>query len=98
MISSILLVGCVEEPTINVDKEFVKVFAELSMLHDKEKLNAKLTDSLYQRKVNEFFKTKNISQTEFRAKSELLMNDHRIWQAYLVEISKTMDSLRTVQK
>ncbi|MBP6671723.1 MAG: hypothetical protein KA247_01175, partial [Bacteroidetes bacterium] len=52
--------GCVSEPTRTYGKEVVTTYAQLTLLYEKEKMVGKVSDSLYQIKVKDFFKAKGI--------------------------------------
>lgn len=92
------LIGCssIKKPTD--DKQFVQVYAELSLLHEKEKMIAKSSDSLYQVKVKDFLAKKGMSEEEFRSRSNDVMKDYKVWQLFLTDVSKAVDSLKSVGK
>ncbi|MFA6468100.1 MAG: hypothetical protein WCW35_04320 [Bacteroidota bacterium] len=87
--------GCVSEPSRNYSKEFVNTYAELTLLYEKEKMEKKETDSLYQVKVQEFFLQKGLKQEEFKKQTEELSRDAQIWRFFIQDVSAAIDSIKT---
>ena len=86
--------GCVSESSRTYGKEVVTTYAQLTLLYDKEKMINKLSDSLYQVKVKDFFKTKGIEEKVFRKGVEEFSRDEKVWKLFIQDVSAVMDSLK----
>ncbi|MBW7889089.1 MAG: hypothetical protein H3C35_12150 [Bacteroidetes bacterium] len=90
--------ACETHQTKKYDSSLVKTYAELSLLYEKEKMTEKISDSLYQIKVAEFFTKKGMKESDFRRQSEELMEDYKTWKLFLTDVSRALDSLKAVKK
>ncbi len=90
------LSGCDTDAPHTFDKQIVVTYAELSMMYEKEKMVNKITDSLYQGKVNEFFRQKGTTEEEFKKQIEELTKDNKEWRDFIQQVSTAMDSLKSI--
>ncbi len=93
----LIIFGCQNSSQRDVDKNFVQLFAEVSLFYEKNKIELKETDSLYQIKIRQFLSQKGTTEEQFRKQSENLMNDYKQWQKFLQDVSKTVDSLKAIR-
>jgi hypothetical protein len=89
--------GCTSEPTRSYGKEVVTTYAQLTLLYEKEKMVNKVSDSLYQAKVKDFFQKKGIEEKVFRKGVEEFSRDERTWKLFIQDVSLVMDSLKSTQ-
>ncbi len=90
--------GCVSEPTRTYGKEVVTTYAQLTLLYEKEKMVGKVSDSLYQIKVKDFFKGKGIEEKIFRKGVEEFSRNEGVWKLFIQDVSVVMDSLKAAGK
>lgn len=88
--------SCTGEHSKPYDRALVTTYAELTLLYEKEKMMSKLSDSLYQIKVKEFFVAKGYEQKKFKKVVEELSQHPEIWKMFIQDVSIAMDSLRTL--
>lgn len=98
LIFGISAAGCVSEPTRTYGKEVVTTYAQLTLLYEKEKMVGKVSDSLYQIKVNDFFKAKGIEEKIFRKGVEEFSRNEGVWKLFIQDVSVVMDSLKAAGK
>ncbi len=98
LLFGILAPGCVSEPTRTYGKEVVTTYAQLTLLYEKEKMVGKVSDSLYQIKVNDFFKAKGIEEKIFRKGVEEFSRNEGVWKLFIQDVSVVMDSLKAAGK
>lgn len=67
------------------------------MFHEKEKMIGMLPDSLYERKVKEFFAERKIDQKEFRNQISQISRDDAAWRAFLGEATAAVDSIKAAK-
>jgi uncharacterized lipoprotein YehR (DUF1307 family) len=94
LVFGISAAGCVSEPTRTYGKEVVTTYAQLTLLYEKEKMVNKVSDSLYQVKVKDFFKTKGIEEKVFRKGVEEFSRNEGVWKLFIQDVSAVMDSLK----
>lgn len=92
----ISLIGCNSQQTKSYDKSTMITYAELTLLYEKEKMVNKQTDSSYVIKVNEFFASKGMQQSEFKKRIETISQDEEEWKIFIQDVSTTMDSLKRI--
>ena len=95
-VSSVIvsLSGCDSKNAAPYDPSFVKTFAELSLLYEKERMVNRVPDSLYQIKVAGFLSGKGMTREEFKKKVESLSADNEIWKNFIQDVTKSMDSIK----
>lgn len=98
LVAVFLLQACETPQTKSYNHTFVTTYAELSIFYEKEKMGAKISDSLYQVKVADFFLKKKIKESDFRKQSEELMGDYKIWKLFLADVSRAIDSLKAIKQ
>lgn len=86
--------GCDSKNAPPYDPSFVKTFAELSLLYEKEKMVNRVPDSLYQVKVTGFLSGRGMTNEEFKMKVESLSADDEIWKNFIQDVTKSMDSIK----
>ncbi|MFA6457138.1 MAG: hypothetical protein WCW40_09990 [Bacteroidota bacterium] len=75
----------------------MNTYAELTLLYEKEKMDKKETDSLYQIKVQEFFQRKGLNQEEFKKQAEELSRNAQVWKFFIQDVSSAIDSIKTIR-
>ena len=73
-------------------------YAELNLLYEKEKMVNKISDSLYQTKVHEFFQKNGTPEAEFKKNVEVLSQNNADWKQFLTDVSRAVDSLKMMKK
>jgi len=86
--------GCNSKNTAPYDPSFVRTFAELSLMYEKEKMVNRVPDSLYQLKVAGFLSGKGLTREEFKKKVESLSAEDEIWKNFIQDVTKSMDSIK----
>ena len=89
--------GCSSSSSKPYDRSLVVTYAELTLLYEKEKMNNKVADSLYQVKVKEFFVEKGLQQDEFKKQIEELSEENETWKMFIQDVTTAMDSLTSVE-
>ena len=95
--SSILLEYCGTPPAKKYPPELVRTYAELLVLHDKEKISGNTTDSMYTIKVKNLFAARKINEEEFQLRITDLSHDDVAWRGFLNEATVAMDSIKAVK-
>jgi hypothetical protein len=85
--------GCSSRHSSSPDKKIVRTYAELTLLYEKEKMANKVSDSLYQIRVNEFFAARNLDETEFKKEVDFYLADGKSAKVFLAEVTEVLDSL-----
>lgn len=96
LITAFLLIeGCSKQsPEQPQRKSFVATYAELLLLHEKEKMQNHLPDSLYQMKVDTFFLQHHSTREKFRKTLADISANSEDWKNFLQEVNRAVDSLR----
>lgn len=89
--------GCSSSDAKPYDQALVSTFAELTMMYEKEKMTNRITDSLYQIKVKDFFDKKGYKQETFRSVIDELSENPTYWKMFLQDVTKAVDSIRALQ-
>ena len=89
-----VLNSCSPENSKPYDRALVITYAELTLLYEKEKMTEKVTDSLYQISVNEFFAKRGYEQEKFRGVINDLSEYPEAWKMFLQDVTTAMDSIR----
>ena len=88
-------VGCKKKHPSLKDHNLVVTYAELSILNENEKMVNKITDSLYQIKVTEFFEKKGITEDAFKEEITGVEKDNVEWREFIQQVSTSVDSLKS---
>ena len=92
-----IFTSCEQSPSPKgYDIALVSTVAEISLLHEKEKILAHSSDSLYQKRVTEYFEKKKIDRNLFESQCTALMKDPKTWQSFMADVSRSIDSLKSV--
>ena len=67
------------------------------MFHEKEKMIGMLPDSLYERKLKDFFAERKIDKEEFRKLIAQISRDDAEWRTFLAEATAAADSIKTAR-
>lgn len=89
--------SCTGEHSKPYDRPLVTTYAELTLLYEKEKMMNKLSDSLYQIKVKEFFASKGYEQEKFKKVIEELSQHPEAWKMFIQDVTIAMDSLQVIE-
>ena len=89
------LVGCKKKHPSLTDHNLVVTYAELSILNETEKMTNKITDSLYQIKVKEFFEKKGVTEDAFKEEITVVEKDNVEWKEFVQQVSTAVDSLKS---
>ncbi len=95
--SSIVLECCGTPAAKKYPAELVQTYAELLILHEKEKIAGNTPDSLYTIKVKSFFATRKISEEEFQRRIVDLSHDDVAWRGFLNDATVAMDSIKAAK-
>lgn len=95
--SSIILECCGAPTTKKYPQELVQTYAELLVLHEKEKIAGNTSDSLYTIKVREFFAARKIHEDDFRRRVAELSSDDIAWRGFLNDATVAMDSIKAAK-
>jgi hypothetical protein len=86
--------GCTVQDSKPYDRSLVLTYAELTLLYEKEKMTHRLTDSLYQIKVTEFFSGKGLEQHTFKKTIDKMTEYPQVWKLFIQDVTTAMDSIR----
>lgn len=95
--SSIVLECCGAPAAKKYPTELVRTYAELLVLHEKEKIAGNTPDSLYTSKVESFFAARKIDEEEFQRRIVDLSHDDVAWRGFLNDATVAMDSIKTTR-
>lgn len=96
LLASIWIEGCSEHQSVPYDRQTVTTFAELSILYEKEKMAQKVTDSLYQVRIDSFFLSKGTTKEAFKERIDKISSDNIIWKGFIQQTTRAIDSLKAV--
>jgi len=94
----LMLGGCTTEPKKPYDDALVNTYVELTWMYEKEKMLHRVTDSLYQVKVDSFFRARSYDQKTFKSVVEELSKYPDAWQRFMQEVTGKLDSVRTADE
>jgi|GEM_PF-2219418 len=94
----ICLTSCSTTASKPYNRDLVVTYAELTLLYEKEKMMNKLSDSLYQTRVKEFFRAKGYEQEKFKQVVEELSQHPEAWKMFIQDVTIAMDSLQAMEK
>ncbi|MEW5798664.1 MAG: hypothetical protein AB1728_06625 [Bacteroidota bacterium] len=86
--------GCSPSTSKPYDRSLVVMYAELTLLYEKEKMTNKVIDSLYQIKVKDFFNEKGLEQERFKEVVDELSKHPEAWKMFIQDVTTAMDSLK----
>ena len=95
--SSIILECCGTPAAKRYPPELVQTYAELLVLHEREKIAGNTPDSLYTIKVKSLFVVRKINEEEFQRRIVDLSHDDVAWRAFLNDATVAMDSIKAVK-
>ncbi len=95
--SSIILECCKAPDAKKYPPELVHTYAELLVLHEKEKIAGSSSDSLYVIKVKSLFAARKINEEEFQRRIADLSRDDVAWRGFLIDATVAMDSIKTAK-
>lgn len=75
----------------------VVTYAELLVLHEREKMAYSTPDSIYQIKVNQFFVQRKITKEDFEKQIFELSRDDDAWRSFLMEATIAVDSIKSAK-
>ena len=86
--------GCSSKKEYTPDKNFVRIYSELAVMYEKEKMTDKISDSTYRVSVNNFFASHKLTEQQFEEKVNQLMTDGTQWRRFLTDVSATIDEIK----
>ncbi len=89
--------GCAPRSHAEADGGFTVLYAELMLLNEQERSTPAVSDSAYRRHAADLLAQHGTSDTEFKIKSEMLMQDDRAWRDFLGRVSLVFDSVKTAR-
>jgi hypothetical protein len=89
----ITITGCSSRNSSSPDTAIVRTYAELTLLYEKEKMANKISDSLYQIKVKDFFAGRNLYEDNFRNEVDFYLSDGKSAKIFLAEVTGVLDSI-----
>lgn len=95
--SSFVLESCGTPATKTFSPELVHTYAELLVLHEREKINGNTSDSLYTIKVKGLFAARKINEEEFQRRIVELSRDDVTWRGFLNDATAAMDSIKAAK-
>lgn len=95
--SSIVFECCGTPAAKKYPPELVHTYAELLVLHEKEKIAGNTPDSLYTIKVKGLFATRKINEEEFQRRLVDLSHDDVAWRSFLNDATVAMDSIKAAK-
>jgi len=75
----------------------VVTYAELLVLHEREKMVYSTPDSIYRNRVNQFFSQRKIAKEEFEKRIIELSRDNDAWRSFLMEATVAVDSIKSAK-
>lgn len=90
--------GCTTPLQKKYSDESVRVYAELLVLHEREKVFGNTPDSLYRLKVKDLLAARKIDEENYRRRIEELSRDDAEWREFLGRATAVMDSLKVARK
>ncbi len=96
LVFCILLVfdGCGTPAPKKFSSDAVHVYAELLVMHEKEKISGFIPDSVYRRHVNDFFVARKINAKDFEKQISEISRDDGAWREFLNETTTVVDSIK----
>lgn len=95
--SSIVLECCGTPTAKKYPPELVHTYAELLVLHEREKIAGNTPDSLYAIKVKSLFAARKINEEEFQRRIVDLSHDDVAWRGFLIDATVAMDSIKAAK-
>ncbi len=89
--------GCTAETPPQYSHVVVRTYAELLVFHEKEKMLGMIPDSLYQKRLKDFFAERRIDEGEFKNQITQISRDGAAWRAFLNEATAAVDSIKSVK-
>ena len=75
----------------------MRTYAELLVLHEKEKLAGSTPDSLYAMRVKDFFAARKINEDEFQRRIGEISRNDIAWRAFLNDATVATDSIKAAK-
>ena len=98
MLFSLLICdGCGTPAPKKFSPELVRVYAELLILHEKEKISSTTPDSLYRLKVKGFFEARKIDEEGFQKQISEISRDDAAWREFLNKTTVAVDSIKAAK-
>ena len=95
--ASVVFGSCGTPAQKKYPNELVRTYAELLVLHEREKIGGNTPDSLYQVKVKDFFAVRNKNEEEFQKRVADISRDDVAWRSFLTEATSLMDSIKATK-
>ncbi len=87
-----LIWGCKKDEVIDI--QLATMYAKFLLLHEKEKSEGQLSDSLYQQKVKILFAEQKISEESFKERISELQENPEVWRKFFTVCMRNYDSLK----
>ncbi|HTR81403.1 MAG TPA: hypothetical protein VMM58_07210 [Bacteroidota bacterium] len=86
--------GCASPPPKKIPADSVRLYAELLVMYEREKLGGSVADSVYQKDVGNFFVRHGVNEEEFRKEIADISRDEIAWRNFLSETTAAVDSIK----
>jgi hypothetical protein len=90
--------GCSPTKEPPIDQNFVKTYAELGILYEKEKIVDRVPDSTYRNDVADFFSSHHITEKEFNQKVAALQGSGNRWLKFLSAVTNVTMAIKQEKK
>ncbi len=95
--SSIIFQCCGTPAAKKYPPELLHTYAELLVLHEKEKIAGNTPDSLYTIKVKSLFAARKINEEDFQQRIVDLSHDDVAWRGFLNDATVAVDSIKATK-
>ena len=93
----LFLGGCASPAPKKYSAASVRIYAQLLVMYEKQKLFSSIPDSVYGKNVSEFFIRRGMDEDEFKKQIEELSRDDAAWRTFLSEATAAVDSIKTAK-
>lgn len=95
LLTTVAVSGCSVRRPVEADRKFAVLYAELMLLNEREGSTHTISDSAYRKHAADLLAHNGTSESGFKNKTELLMQDDRAWRDILSIVSLVFDSIKT---
>ena len=93
----LIFAGCSTPAPKKFSSALVRTYAELLVLHEKEKIVGSTPDSLYRFNVKEFFAARKINEEDFQKKITEISRNDVAWREFHMEATAAVDSIKAAK-
>jgi hypothetical protein len=95
--SLLIFEGCSSPAPKKISSALVRTYAELLVMHEKEKIVGSTPDSLYRLNVKEFFAARKINEEDFQKEVTQISRNDVAWRVFLNEATAAVDSIKAAK-